>query len=213
MVELAPDDLRHLADLCAHELASLDDADWDAPVPGLEWSAYETLFHLMRVPVNYASHLATRATTPTPFRIGSLIERADDSPAGPATTIAALRAFCLILADVVSAAPPDARAFHQAGRADRTGFLGMACDELLIHTDDILRSAGSSFQPPEELVARVLARLFPWAPTDVDPWKALRWANGREELPPSHGRLGPDWTWQCAPLNEWDGTVPAEGRT
>jgi hypothetical protein len=178
-------------------------------VPGLEWSAYETLFHLMRVPLNYASHLATRAGSPIPFRIGSLIERSDDSPAGPTTTIAAMRTFSYILADVVAASPPDARAFHQAGRADGSGFIAMACDELLIHTDDILRSAGAHVRPPEDLVAQVLARLFPWAPTDVDPWRALRWANGREELPPPRGRLGPNWSWHCAPLEEWNGIMPA----
>jgi hypothetical protein len=211
VADLSPDDLRRLADLCARELASLPEDGWGAPVPGLEWSAYETLFHLMRVPLNYASHLATRAGSPIPFRIGSLIERSDGEPAGPATTIAAMRTFCYILADVVTAAPPGTRAFHQAGRADGSGFLAMACDELLIHTDDILRSAGSSFRPPAKLVARALARLFPWAPVDIDPWRALRWANGREELPPPRGRLGPDWSWQCAPLEEWDGTMPGGG--
>jgi Mycothiol maleylpyruvate isomerase N-terminal domain len=211
MAELAPDDLRQLADLCAQTLASLPEDGWESPVPGLEWSAYETLFHLMRVPLNYASHLATRAVSPIPFRIGSLVERSDGSPAGALTTIAAMRTFCFVLADVVEAAPPGTRAFHQAGRADRSGFIAMACDELLIHTDDILRSTESYFQPPEDPVARVLARLFPWAPTDVDPWKALRWANGREELRPPHGRLGPDWTWHCAPLEEWDRSVPRMG--
>lgn len=211
MADLSPDDLRLLTELCAQELTSLSSSEWDAPVPGLEWTAYETLFHLMRVPLNYASHLAGRAASPTPYRIGSLIERSDDSPAGPATTIAAMRTFCYILADVVAAAPPETRAFHQAGRADRSGFIAMACDELLVHTDDILRSAGSSFQPPRDLVARVLARLFPWAPTDVDPWRALRWTNGREELPPPHGSLGPDWSWHCAPLEEWAGGIPRMG--
>jgi hypothetical protein len=118
-----------------------------------------------------------------------------------------MNAFARILADVAAAAPAEARAFHQAGMADRSGFLAMACDELLIHTDDILRSSGRSFDPPPDLVARVLARLFPWAPTGINPWIALRWANGREELPPPQGRLGPDWTWHCAPLNQWDGTI------
>ena len=53
---------------------------------------------------------------------------------------------------------------------------------------------------------RAIRRLFPWAPTDVDPWSALRWATGRLDLP-GHGRLGPDWAWQAAPLSEWDGTL------
>jgi hypothetical protein len=94
-----------------------------------------------------------------------------------------------------------------AGMADRSGFLAMGCDEILIHTDDILRGLGSSFSPPPEIVSRVLARLFPWAPTNTDPWETLRWANGRADL----GDLpnpGPNWIWHCAPLEEWDGTIP-----
>lgn len=206
---LQPDDLCTTADLCARTLSSVSDPDWDSPVPGLEWSAAETLFHMARVPLNYAVHLSTRATGLSQFRVGSLVERSDGSPASPFTTIAAMRAFSWILADVVAAASPGTRAFHQAGMADRSGFLAMACDELLIHTDDILRSFGDRFDPPREPTARVLARLFPWAPTDVDPWLALRWANDRQELPPPHGRLGPTWVWHCAPLDEWDGTISA----
>src|SRR5205085_7265867 len=49
--------------------------------------------------------------------------------------------------------------------------------------------------------------------TNVDPWSALRWANGRLALP-DRARLGPDWGWWCAPLSEWDGTVKrSSGRT
>jgi hypothetical protein len=205
---LQPDDLRNTANFCAEELGSVADSNWDAPVPGLDWSARETLFHMARVPMNYAAHLATRASSLTTFRIGSLVERSDGSPAGAPSTIAAMRTFCWILADVVTAAPPGTRAFHQAGMADGPGFLAMTCDEMLIHTDDILRSFELSLDPPRNLIVRVLARLFPWAPADTNPWMALRWANGREELPPPHDRLGPDWIWHCAPLEEWDGTIP-----
>lgn len=208
---LKPDALRSTANYCAEALMAYADRDWDIPVPGLEWSARETLFHAARVPLNYAAHLATRATAPSVFRIGSLVERSDGSSAEPASVIAALRTFSWILADVVAAAPPGTRAFHQAGMADGSAFLAMAADELLIHSNDILRSFGARFHPPRDMPARVLARIFPWAPTDVDPWIALRWANGREELPPPYGRLGPDWIWHCAPLEEWDGTIPTTG--
>lgn len=208
MTELSPQDLRRLADICTGELASFPENGWDLPVPGLEWTAMQTLRHLTNVPIHYASHLATRATSPTPFRLGSLVERSNGCAAGPATTIAALRAFCFILADVVAATPAGTRAFHQAGMADSSGYIAMACDELLIHTDDILRSAASRFEPPRDLVAPVLARLFPWGPTEIDPWLALRWSNGREELPAPHGSLGSGWFWHCAPLEEWDGRMP-----
>ena len=52
---------------------------------------------------------------------------------------------------------------------------------------------------------RVLARIFPWAPSEGDAWATLQWAAGRAPLP-NRERLGTDWLWHCAPLAEWDGT-------
>jgi hypothetical protein len=111
-----------------------------------------------------------------------------------------------VLAEVASAAPPGTRIFHPAGLADISGYLAIACEEILVHAHDITLGLDCPFSPPNDLVVRVLARLFPWAPTDVDPWPALQWATGRIGLP-DHPRLGPDWYWHCAPLAEWDGTV------
>jgi hypothetical protein len=111
-----------------------------------------------------------------------------------------------VLADVVRAAPPAARAFHPAGVADPSGFAAMGCDEILVHTGDIATGLGIGFEPPAGLCARVLARLFPWAPGDAEPWPALQWANGRIGLP-GHERQDADWYWHCAPLEEWDGTL------
>jgi hypothetical protein len=117
-----------------------------------------------------------------------------------------VEALAAVLAEVARAAPPEARGYHGAGMADAEGFVAMGCEEILIHTADIAQGLGLSFRPPDELTARVLRRLFPWAPTDGDPWAELRWASGRIALP-DRPRLGPDWYWHCAPLAEWDGTV------
>jgi hypothetical protein len=111
-----------------------------------------------------------------------------------------------ILVDVVRAAPPGARGWHDAGMADASGFIAMGCEEILVHADDIAQGLGVSLRPPIDLAARVRSRLFPWAPADVDPWDALRWAAGRTALP-GYPRLGPDWGWHCAPLAEWGGTI------
>jgi hypothetical protein len=111
-----------------------------------------------------------------------------------------------IVAEVARAAPPGTRAFHPAGMADVSGWLALACEEILLHTDDIARGLGLHFRPPDDLSTRVRARIFPWAPSDVDPWAALRWAAGRAALP-TRERLGPDWGWHPAPLAEWDGTM------
>jgi hypothetical protein len=94
---------------------------------------------------------------------------------------------------------------HMAG----SGFAAMACDELLVHTDDAARGLGVPFTPPDGLVLATLTRLFPWAP-GTDPWPALLWCNGRVALPglPRQSR----WAWHCAPLEEWDGLNPADRR-
>ena len=90
--------------------------------------------------------------------------------------------------------------------ADATGWIAMACEEIVIHTDDIAQGLGLPFHPPDDLSRRITARIFPWAPADAEPWAALRWAAGRAPLP-DRERLGPDWWWHCAPLSEWDGTI------
>lgn len=66
---------------------------------------------------------------------------------------------------------------------------------------------------PENLAVRVLRRLFTWTPTDSSPWSTLLWANGRIDLPGQSRRPGPDWAWHCAPLDEWDGTIPRQNAT
>jgi hypothetical protein len=114
-----------------------------------------------------------------------------------------------VLARVIDASPAGARGWHPMGQADASGFAAMACDELLVHTDDAARGLGVPFSPPDGLVRATLTRLFPWAP-GTDPWPALLWCNGRVELPglPRQGR----WAWHCAPLEEWDGLNPADRR-
>jgi hypothetical protein len=62
--------------------------------------------------------------------------------------------------------------------ADASGFAALACDEMLLHTSDITASLGVGFDPPRQVCARVLARLFPWAPHDQDAWGGPA-ANGR----------------------------------
>lgn len=199
-----PDDIRLAAELCGETLLPLADGNWNGPAAGLEWSARFTLEHAAQVPLVYATHLATRSQrrVPIPFCYNPDTSIAD--------LLAILAARAAVLAEVVQAAPAEARGFHPVGRADPSGFAAMGCDEMLIHTDDLARTFGVPFTPPSSLCRRVLHRLFPWAPETDDPWAALRWANGRAALP-DRGRLGPgEWTWQCAPLEEWDGAAPPE---
>ncbi len=79
---------------------------------------------------------------------------------------------------------------------------------MLVHCWDAARGLGVEFVPPTDLAERVLRRLFPWAPRHEPAWEALLWANGRVDLAGGPERPGPDWEWHCAPLDEWDGTIP-----
>ncbi len=198
--DLSADDLFAAAVISRAALEPALDRDWEVRAGDLEWSCRRTLDHIADALLLYTAHLATRATVRRPP------PRNGDPSASPAELLSAFESIAATFAEVVRAAPPGTRAFHPAGMADATGFIGIGCEEILVHTWDIAEGLGAAFAPPGDLAARVVARIFPWAPTDVPPWDALRWAAGRIGLP-GHDRLGPDWYWHCAPLAEWDGTV------
>jgi hypothetical protein len=197
---LGPEDVRTAAAVCRKALTPALGRDWETRAGSLDWSCRRTADHIVDALTLYSAHLATRARERLP-RV-----RSGNPELDPAGLLAAVEIAAAILAEVVRAAPPDARGWHSAGMADGSGFVGMACTEILVHTSDVAEGLGQQVAPPADLAARVLARLFPWAPTDGDAWATLRWACGRAALG-DRERLAPDWYWQCAPLSEWDGTI------
>ena len=197
---LTPQDVRTAAAVCRAALTPALDRDWETRAGSLEWSCRRTADHIVDALTLYSAHFAMRARERLP-RV-----RSGNPELDPPGLLVAVEIAAAILADVVRAAPADARGWHAAGMADGSGFVGMACTETLIHTSDIAEGLGVPFAPPADLAARVLARLFPWAPAEDDAWATLRWASGRAALS-DRARLAPDWYWQCAPLSEWDGTI------
>jgi uncharacterized protein (TIGR03083 family) len=197
---LTVDDLLRAAALCRETLAPALDEDWTARAGDLNWTCQRTLDHIVDTLFFYAVMLATRAT------VRPAMPRNGDPARSPRELLEVVEAAAAVLADVVRAAPPEARGFHPAGLTDPEGFVALGCEEVLIHTDDIAAGLGRRFEPPAELAERVLRRLFPWAPEGDDPWLTLRWACGRVALP-DRERLDPNWYWHSAPLSEWDGTV------
>ena len=198
--QVSPDVLVAAAQCARAALAQeLVACDWGATAGDLNWTARETLDHMCNALALYTLHLGTRARERLPA------PRNGDRTASIADLLVLLEGLAKVLAEVARATPSGTRAFHPAGMADAEGFLAMGCDEILVHTADIIQGFGSSFRPPDEMTTRVLLRLFPWAPAG-DSWEALLWANGRLALP-GHPRLGEDWYWHCAPLIEWDGKV------
>jgi hypothetical protein len=187
-------------------LAANADGDWSARAGELTWTAAEVVAHLADVCGFYAVHLAVGSHRRLRFDV--TLHPTASAP----DRVATLDALAATLAQVIDSAPPNARAWHHWGMADPCGFAAMACDELLVHGRDIADGLAQPFQPDQDLCARVLARLFPWAPKTADPWQTLRWANGRTALP-GHPRLSGDWAWLSAPLAEWDGRRPTSVET
>jgi uncharacterized protein (TIGR03083 family) len=189
------------AGACQALLGAAAGRDWAHPIPEMDWTVAQTVAHLAEVALWYAADLAAGEDRQDTMEL----RVPPDAP--PAELVRAVGTSATVLARVIDGAPPGTRGWHPFGLADPSGFAAMACDELLVHTDDAARGLGVPFTPPDALVAATLARLFPWAPAATDPWPALLWCNGRIALP-AHPRQ-PRWRWHCAPLAEWDGLNPA----
>jgi hypothetical protein len=192
---LTPEDLRTAVRWAAGRFAGLPDAGWERPAP--DWTPRRTLDHLVDAVELYAAYVGTRAT-------GRLAPPRDGDPgASRAELLARLTAAVEKLAGLLAGMADGERAFHPSGSADRTGWLAMACTELLVHTRDATGPAPDD-AALDPLAAAVVDRVLPWAPPG-DGWARLLQATGRAPLggrPPA----GPDWWWQSAPLAEWDGT-------
>ncbi|MCD6056849.1 MAG: hypothetical protein K0Q89_379 [Thermomicrobiales bacterium] len=131
--ELVPADLMTAARVCRETLALALARDWSVPAGDLEWDCRRTLDHIVDTLFLYAAYLASRGTE----RISP--PRNGDPSASPAQLLATVVAAAAVLTDVARAAPPGTRAFHPAGMADVSGWIGMGCAEVLVHTDDIAR--------------------------------------------------------------------------
>lgn len=195
------DDVLAAAGECRRLLEPALAADWDVPVPGLDFTVASVVAHAVNGPLWYAVDLWGGPEENDAFELH--VRRGAASRA----LLAGLRAAARVCAASVDAAPADTRGFHPAGAADPSGFAAMACDELLVHTDDAARGLRLRFTPDPGLAGRVLARLFPWHPPGDDPWQTLLWANGRIDIEGRPSQQG--WRWHSAPLSEWDGRTPA----
>jgi hypothetical protein len=201
MVEpVGPDDIVAAAEHVAATLAPGVDADWTVPADAVDWDVRSTVLHAVSCVTCYTIDLASQATSRVPLAL--------DVPAH-ATNEQVLRVLgtaARMMALVATASPASARGYHEGGMADASGFVAMAIDEVIVHGADAAAGLGLAYDPPELLARKVVDRLFPWAPADTDGWTALLWANGRLPLP-GQPEIRPNWSWQCAPLDEWDGDI------
>ncbi|GAA2434511.1 hypothetical protein GCM10010191_56220 [Actinomadura vinacea] len=203
---MTADDLDHAVGLTLAALrqAPADSQAWEANAGSLEWTCWETVEHLSDDLFSYAAQLGPRS-------VGGLVPFVWESrrPGGPFNAIHAdreagiggllqvLEASGALLIAMVRTTPPDVRAYHVFGASDAEGFAAMGIVETLVHMHDLAQGLGLAWNPPADLCARALARLFPDVPHGTAPWPTLLWATGRGELP-GHPRR-PEWRWYGEP--------------
>ncbi|MFI6873258.1 hypothetical protein ACIBL6_07465 [Streptomyces sp. NPDC050400] len=200
------DDVAEAVLLTVAALTPALDADWDVPAGGLTWTVWETGEHLADDLFWYAAHIGPL----TPAVDGNLPFGSDrrsptgpentvtaDRDAGPAALLRVMDACGGILAAVVRATPPTARGYHVYDVSDPEGFAAMGVVETLAHAHDMATGLGVPFEPPADLCARALRRLFPDVPGGTEPWPTLLWATGRGDLEGRERRT--QWRWYGAP--------------
>lgn len=176
---------------------------WRDKAGSLDWDNWVTIEHLGDALFTYAGQLAPR-TPPqdheVPFACSEQFPGAPantiyaDRAAGPAGLLEVVATCAAILFAVLRTTPAHTPALHTYGPTDPEGFTAMGIVETFVHTHDVV---GPSWTPPPDLCTLALARLFPEAPTDTDPWQTLLWATGRAELPGLPRRA--DWIWDGSP--------------
>lgn len=197
--------VRETAAVCSGFLRGLADQDWGVLAPDVDMSIAAIVAHIADGCLWYALDLAAGGKDLKAVEHGVQVDAASSD------LVDTLEVYANVVASVISAAPISARGFHPMGAADRSGFAAMACDEMLIHTNDAAGGLGADFRPPQQLADQVLRRLFPWVDRSGDPWGDLLWANGRIAHQGKE-RLS-EWAWHCAPLDEWNGEIPSPPST
>lgn len=186
------DDLDAAMSAVTTALAPALDRDWTA-VPGTgTWTGWQTAEHLGDCLLSYAAQLAVQPAT----RYVRFLAAADEG-ASAAEVLEFAVAGSVLLGAAVRTAPPEASAYHPTGMADPEGFAGMGCVETLIHGHDIAHSFGLGVDPPREVCARVVSRMFPEVEPLADPWETLQWATNRISVPGRPSRE--NWRWRGAP--------------
>jgi hypothetical protein len=128
-----------------------------SPRAGSTGTCTRPLFHTAASVTYYAGHLASQ----TPAWLPMILDVTTD--ATNAQVLRLLPAAARMLAIVATASPTSARAYHEGGMADASGFVAMAIDEVIVHLADAANGLGLSYDPPEQLARKVVDRLFPWA--------------------------------------------------
>jgi Mycothiol maleylpyruvate isomerase N-terminal domain len=178
---------------------------WGNPAGLLEWDCWETVEHMADDLFAYATQLtpatpegayvpiATTATRPGGPESAIHVDR----ESGATSLLHALEACGALLAAMVAITAPNTRGWHPYGSSDPEGFAAMGVVETLVHAHDAAQGLRVPWEPPADLCARVLSRLFPDVPAVAPPWATLLWATGRADLPERARR--DEWRWYGEP--------------
>ncbi len=185
-------DVARATEFVASALEPAIGRDWSVRAGQLEWSVEFTLEHIAAAVSKYTLYLASRSTESIALRIAS---RPD---ATQRERLDAIPSVGRALANVARTTPPHVRAFHANGLFDAEGYVALGCLEALVHGYDVASGLGLGFDPSDDIVRPVVARLLPWLePT----WDSLIGHTRRENSDDS-------WAILTRPLAEWDGTIP-----
>jgi hypothetical protein len=170
---LTPDDVVTAATAAEAVLRPAAGRDWPARAGTLDWDIGRTVTHMVGATAKYTLYLASRCE----HFIGLSVTRWPD--ATNAEVIDSIVPMAAGLAAVAAVTPPGVRAYHATGPSSAMDYIGRACVELLVHTEDALSGLGLAFAPPADLCERVLARQCPDAAAAGDAWQGLLEATGR----------------------------------
>jgi hypothetical protein len=172
---LKPDDVVAAAVTVEAALRPVAGRDWSVRAGTLAWDVDRTISHMIGAPAKYTLYLASRCE----HFIAFAVQRWRDGDVANEEVIDSVVPIATGLAAVAAITPPDVRAFHVTGPSSAADYVGRACVELLVHTDDALSGLGVAFAPPADLCRRVLAQQYPDAAGPGNPWHHLLSANGR----------------------------------
>jgi hypothetical protein len=170
---LVPDDVVAAAATAEAALRPVVGRDWSVRAGPLDWDVERTITHMIAAPAKYTLYLASRCE----HFIGLTVTRWPD--ATNEEVIDSIVPVATGLAAVAAVTPSGVLAFHVTGPSSPADYVGRACVELLVHTDDALSGLGVAFAPPADLCRRVLAQQFPDAAGTGNAWHSLLAANGR----------------------------------
>jgi hypothetical protein len=170
---LMPDDVVAAAATAQAALLPVAGRDWSVRAGPLEWDVERTITHMIGATAKYTLYLASRCE----HFLGLAVTRWPD--ATNEEVIGSIVPVARGLAAVAAVTPPGVRAYHVTGPSSAAGYIGRACVELLVHTDDALGGLGVAFAPPRDLCRRVLAQRYPDAAGPGDAWHGLLAASGR----------------------------------